>query len=111
MGWCGAKGQTRSELVEEIGGLNVVDKGSHIWCQNGDGTISVSLIKKCDGVWMEKTMSEEEGPFCFDCPLEYLIRLPDPEFIDRLNTEWRNMCFVHQGREDLVIFVPFEDSD
>ena len=44
-----------------------------------DVILVVYLLEKSDGHYMRKGMSEEEGPFVYDCPAHLVAMVPEPE--------------------------------
>ena len=104
MGWTGhfispcPKGNERLRAVIDLEyrGIDILDGamrgttayivcryGEHIWAE-------VALTEYRDGEFLIKTMSENMGPYAYDCPKRLLDLLPptDSEFAK----EWREAC-------------------
>jgi hypothetical protein len=95
--------------------------GRHFWAvlekTTGERTIFLALIEKHDGRCGYKGMDEQCGPSYYDCPLEFLAKVPEPShgyavewrgkvraFHEASKKEWKrgDECMIH-GKKYTVV--------
>jgi hypothetical protein len=64
--------------------------------------ITVCLISKAGGTWGYKSMSEDMGPYYFNCPLRILDKADEVPAVSYSATEWRANCRAHAKREKAI---------
>lgn len=66
--------------------------GRHLWVaiesKTGERFVVLHLIEKHGNCWMEKAMSEDMGPYYWDCPLS-LLELTEPAPKSEYSRKWR----------------------
>jgi hypothetical protein len=58
-------------------------RGNNLWvllrhARSGQVVIGLFLLSCYKGCWGERSLSEDDGPFHYDCPLSFLDRAPEP---------------------------------
>jgi hypothetical protein len=69
-----------------------------------DTAIVVCLIESENGDWGYKDMSEEEGPYYYGCPLNYLALAPET------NSEWRAGVRAAHAKKNAVRKIEVGDT-
>lgn len=103
MGYLVPYGYSKADVVKEVtsGSDAYSVYGSEVYALHTDAKtgkkfIAVILVKKIDGHYGYKYMTETDGPYYYNCPKNILDK---SEMTDERSTKWRNLCLEAKGKK------------
>jgi hypothetical protein len=113
MGWtfgfCGSKKSVIEKILSDSGAswrfLRHKTIGKNLWLlaenvQSGVRHIEVAVLDKEDKSWGYKIISENAGPYYYDCPLSFLNEASPPR--SEAAKEWRALCLQWAKEQEAI---------